>query len=87
MSFFKDFALPQARRKRSFARPHRFWRLVLISYICAMKDGCLPETDRRILYKTDEFSVFYNKMPLSVQLNNLTQRLSEEIEQRLCKTD
>ena len=47
---------------------HRFWKLVLISYICAMKDGCLPETDRRILYKTNEFSSFYNKMPLSVQL-------------------
>lgn len=33
-----------------------------------MKDDGLPRADRRILYKTDEFSAFYNKMPLSVQL-------------------
>ncbi|MDE5606257.1 MAG: type II toxin-antitoxin system RelE/ParE family toxin [Bacteroidales bacterium] len=33
-----------------------------------MKDGGLPKADRRILYKTTEFSEFYNQMPLSVQL-------------------
>lgn len=33
-----------------------------------MKDESLPKADRRILYKTDELSEFYSKMPLSVQL-------------------